>query len=447
MSSNLLKDTSYSTILKVSAPMMFSALSGSLMQIIDRMILAHYSELAMTSANAASAWCSTIQCSMISIIFIAGAFVGNYNGAGKYKFASVPVWQMLWFSLSLFLISFPISNFLGSYCVPKNLQADGIPFFKTLFAWTPLFCMRASISLFFISIGKGYIVTIAVLIALVVNCFTATILVFGYCGITQFMGTSGAAIGTIIGAFADLIFLAICFFSKQIRTKYNTLYCKFRPRRLKRYLKLGFLASIGHIIESCIYSFLVFFLSGVNNEMALIQTISTTLYSFFLFSISGLEKGVMSIASNLLGAKMRSSIDTLFKHTIILQLTIAVVVSILIFSCPSIFIGSFVDINTINPDLLHQIVVALSLMMITFLFDGIIWIEAGILEAGGDVNYMMASIAGNQVLFIAIPMAFLVYNNCFNVSWSWNLYSIASAVSSVILYKRYKSDKWIHINV
>ena len=447
MSFIALKDINYSTILKVSTPTILSALSTNIMQIMDRLILAKYSTTAMTSATASGVWCGTIQCATISMIFIAGAFVGNYNGAGKYKLAGVPVWQMIWFSLFLFLLSIPMSKYLGPYCVPTNLQADGIPYFEILMAWTPIFCLKASISLFFIAIGKGFLITIAVLIAMVINFIADIVLVFGCFGITQFMGTPGAAIGTILAELSEVVFLSICFFKKNIRQQYGTLNCKLRLKRLNKYLKLGFLASIGHIVESVIFSFIVFFLTSISNEMALIQTISSTLYSFFLFFVSGLEKGIMSIASNLLGAKMRCKIDILLKRGIVLHCVITLIISAFIFIYPSIFINSFIDMNSASHELINEIILVMGLMMITFLFDGVVWIEAGILEAGGDVNFMMATIAGCITAFVAIPAGFLIYSNTFSVEWDWILYSLSSVIASIILLKHYRSNKWIHINV
>ena len=446
MTSKLLKDTSYSAILKVSTPMIFSALSENVMQIIGRILLARYSEIALSSANVAWTWCSTIYCSMISIIFIAGAFVGNYNGAGKYKFASVPVWQMIWFSISTLIISIPAAYLLAPYCVPKNLQAEGISYFKIMFAATPLFCVRASLSLFFIAIGKGYIITISVLFAAVINLITDLILIFGHCGITQFMGATGAAIGTIFGTLSGIAFLAFNFYKKKIREKYGTLNCKLRLKRLKKYLKLGFLASIGHIVEAFILSFVVFFLSSISNEMALIQSISSTLYVFFMFFVSGLEKGIMSIASNLLGANMREKINLLLRRALIMQFGIAIIFAAIILAFPMAII-ELLKINSATPELIQQITLVLGLMMITFLVDGIIWIEAGILEAGGDVNYMMGVISISNSIFVAIPAFILVCNGAFSVVWSWILYSIANSVSAFMLYKRYKSNRWVHINV
>ena len=90
------------------------------MLILDQLVLARYSIDAMVGASSAAVWCSALQFAAMSTTMIAGSFVGNYNGAGKYKFAGIPVWQMIWFSLFLFLISIPLSVFAADVCIQKT---------------------------------------------------------------------------------------------------------------------------------------------------------------------------------------------------------------------------------------------------------------------------------------------------------------------------------------
>ena len=202
-----LTDINYSTILKVSAPTILSSISSGIMSMLDVLILAKYSNVAMTGVASASTWCYAFQCSTIALVFITGALVGHYNGAGKYKFAGIPVWQMIWFSLSLFIISIPLSQMIAPYCIPERLHGYGIPYLKIVFGLSPIFCIKTCISLFLVSIGKGFIVSISSFIAIIVNAILDIFLIF-YCD----YGTTGAAVGTIIAGLSETIFLSYFFF-------------------------------------------------------------------------------------------------------------------------------------------------------------------------------------------------------------------------------------------
>lgn len=442
-----LTDTSYSTILKISIPTILSSLSSNIMEVIDQVILARYSLNAMAGAASAATWCTTFRCAAISLVFIAGAFVGNYNGAKKYKFAGMPVWQMIWFSLFLFALSIPISMFCGTYVIPHNLQSEGLPYFHLLMACVPIFTMRSAINAFFIAIGRGFLVTISVFIAIIFNTVIDLLLVHGTCGITAFMGAKGAAIGTIVGGLSELTFALAFFLRKDTRKKYGTLNCKLRPRYLAKYMKLGAFASVGHICESLVYSIIYYYLASVSTEYAVIQTICVTTYMFLLTGVMGIEKGVMSITANLLGAKLRTKIDELLKRGVVLHLAIAMIFSFIVILFPNIIIGNFININTAEPDFVKRIINVLYIVLLCYLVDGVVWVEAGVLEGGGDLNFQMVALATSSWVCIALPVFFMYHAGILTESKSWILGFCAGTLNAIVLFKRYRSDKWIHITV
>ena len=442
MSTTELTDVRYSTILKVSAPTVISSLSASIMSILDVIILAKYSTIAMTGAASASTWCHAFQCSTIALVFITGALVGHYNGACKYKFAGVPVWQMIWFSLSLFAISIPLSQIVAPYCVPKNLYEYGIPYLKIVMGFSPIFCIKVAISSFLVSIGKGFIVSISSFIAIIVNATLDILLIF-YCN----YGTTGAAIGTIMAGFAELIFLSSFFFKRSIRTKYGTLNCKLRFKRLCSYLKLGVFSSLGHVFESIVYSSIYYILASSSTDKALTQTIVSNLWALLICVVAGLEKGVLSITANLLGANIRERISTLFKRSLNIHFLNALLLLGFILIFTDKIINNYIDINTINPELHQHLINVFKIAWLCFLFDGTVWIEAGILEAGGDMNYMMVTIAVCLAIFVAFPIFFVMNTSNLTVETVWILCTISTMASSLLLFRRYKSDKWIKIEV
>ena len=442
MATTKLTDVGYSTILKVSAPTILSSLSASIMSILDIVILAKYSTIAMTGASSAATWCHAFQCSTIALVFITGALVGQYNGAGKYKFAGVPVWQMIWFALSLFIISLPLSYIVAPYCVPKNLHEHGIPYLKIVMGLSPIFCIKVAISAFLVSIGKGFIVSLSSFIAIIVNVTLDILLIF-YCN----QGAVGAAIGTIMAGFSEVIFLSYFFFKKDIRNKYGTLNCKLRFRRLCSYLRLGVFSSIGHVFESVIYSSIYYVLASSSIDKALTQTIVANLWSLLICVVAGLEKGIMSITANLLGANIKERINTLFKRSVNIHFCNALLLLGFILLFPNLILSNYVNLNEISPELYQHLLNVLKLTWLCFLFEGIIWIEAGILEAGGDMNYMMITIAASLGIFVALPIFVFMDTSNLSVEMVWILYTIAAIANTVMLFMRYKSNEWIKITV
>ena len=416
------------------------------MLILDQLVLARYSIDAMVGASSAAVWCSALQFAAMSTTMIAGSFVGNYNGAGKYKFAGIPVWQMIWFSLFLFLISIPLSVFAADVCIPENLKSEGIPYFRVLMLAAPIYGVYYSLTSFFVAIGKGFLITISVFIANIVNVTVDVILVFGYFGIDGFQGSLGAAIGTVAAVLANTAFLSICFFHKPIREKYNTLNFKLRLNKMKEYLKLGLAGGVSHIFEMSSWSIIYYLLACVAKEEAMIQSIAVSVNLFMAFIVSGLEKGVMALTSNLLGAKRRNKIKEVLKKSLLIHIAFTLFIAFIFAVCPEFVVNNFIRFE-VDSEVIQRATDILWLVLMYFMIDGVVWIIAGIVEAGGDINYMMITIASCLWVFVTIPGYFLSKFNLFNVERTWHLLFVAVVSIALVLYHRYKSNKWIHIEV
>lgn len=443
---DLIKDITIWKIFRVSLPLMISALSTHFMLVLDQLVLARYSVDAMVSASSASVWCSTLQLASMSITMIAGSFVGNYNGAGKYKLASVPVWQMIWFSLSLFAISIPLSIYAADVCIPDNLKSEGIPYFRTIMFAAPICGVYYSLSSFFVAIGKGFLVTISVVLANIVNIVFDVILVFGYFGIDHFMGAWGAAIGTVAAVVVNTLFLFICFLSRDIREKYNTTNLKLRLSKMKEYLKLGLAGGFSHMFEMSSWSIIYYLLAKVATEEALIQSIAVSVNLFTAFIVSGLEKGIMALTANLLGAKLRHEIGRVLKKALCIHFLFAAIIAFIFIAHPDLVVNNFIKFD-VDPEVVQRAKTILWLVLIYFSIDGIVWIIAGIIEAGGDINYMMITIASCLWVFVTIPDYLLFKVGELSVERTWCLLAVAVVSTATILYHRYKTDKWIHIQV
>ncbi|MDR0744367.1 MAG: hypothetical protein LBE97_00190 [Holosporales bacterium] len=431
-------------VFKICLPMMISSLSSHIMLVMDQLILSHYSIDAMTGASSASAWCSTLQCAAMSITGIAGAFAGNYNGAGKYELVSGPIWQMIWFSFTLFCISIPISKFGGAYCIPKNLQTDGIPFFQMIMFFTPISGIYYSLSAFFIAIGKGLLVTIAAIVANLVNASVDLILVFGCFGIDRYTGSIGAAIGTVTALFVNVSLLFSFFLRKEMRDKYKTSICKLNIQKLKQYLRLSIVGGLGHIFELGAWSIVYYSLATLGKEIALIQSIAVSVNLLLAFAVSGLEKGVISITANLLGAKQKYKVISVLKTGIKIHVILCSCLSFIFFFFPEFITDRFIKFE-VSPETVELALSVLKLVWVYFLFDGCCWVIAGIIEGGGDLNYSMVTIAIGLCSGVATPVVILNYLGRLNIITTWILLICTVITITTALYRRYRSDKWIHI--
>lgn len=442
-----LAETGVRSILRVSFPMMISAFSSHMMLVLDQLVLAHYSIDAMAGASGASLWGSVLTCSISSITMIAGVFAGHYNGANKQKLSGIPVWQMVWFSIAMFILSYPIATSVGPYCIPQELQLDGLPYFKCIVSFAPLVGIIYALSSYFTSIGKGYLITIAAIASNIINLGADITLVFGFLGFDQFTGSIGAAIGTIISYVANIVILLCFFFKREMIEKYGTLNFKLRLGMLKKCLILAVPGGVGHIFEMSSWCFLYYILaSALGKEMAVIQAMAVSVNLLLNFAASGLEKGIMAITSNCLGAQQLQRIKPILKSGVLAHLVFAAILFPMFYMFPEIIIDRFIRFS-MSPEIIDKAYLILKLVWIFFLFDGICWVIAGIVESGGDLRYMMWTFAISAWLIVTIPSLIMYKFFTIKIETIWILLIVSVILTTVVLFYRYKSEKWIKIRV
>ena len=111
-----------------------------------------------------------------------------------------------------------------------------------------------------------------------------------------------------------------------------------------------------------------------------------------------------------------------------------------------IVINNFIRFD-VAPEIVERATTILWFVLLYYFVDGFVWIIAGILESGGDINYMLITIASCLWGIVTIPDYLLYKLEMLHVERTWMLLFVSVATSATILYHRYKSDKWIHIEV
>ncbi len=428
---------------RISLPLMLTTLSANMMFLLDRLILVRYSIEAMNAVAVAAMSCAIFQFGGVAIASIAEVFVGQYNGAGQHEKTSQPVWQMIWFSLSLFIICWPIALWVGPYVIPEPLHKEGVPFFQLVMFFSPLIAIIASLSAFFIGRGFVRLVTWCTLICNLVNAALNIVLVFGIEGYISSMGTKGSAIATIAAQSIQILLLGSVFLNKYNRKHFKTGNYQFNSTLFWDCLKVGTPSSISHMIEIAAWATLFRIAATVNLDYVTIQTVGNSMLVFFAFVTEGIQKGVIAIASNLIGARKDHLIQTLFKSGCMMHLVFIFLFSIPLIFYPSIIICQFLPgVQDPTLPLYSECVAVLRLVWVYFIFDGIVWILSGILTAGGDTRFIMFMNASAAWLFAILPIYVAVHYFHVHSSTAWGLCTIYGAANLIAFFLRYRSNEW-----
>lgn len=428
---------------RISLPLMLTTLSANMMFLLDRLILVRYSAEAMNAVAVAGMGCAIFQFGGVAIASIAEVFVGQYNGAGQHEKTSEPVWQMIWFSLGLFVIFWPIALWAGPYMIPESLHKEGLPFFKLVMFFSPLISMIAALSAFFIGRGFVKLVTWCTLVCNLINAALNVILIFGIEGWISSMGAKGSAIATITAQGIQVLILGGVFLNKYHRKNFKTGNYQFNSPLFWDCLKVGTPSAISHVIEVAAWTALFRIAASVDLNYITIQTIGNTVLVFFAFVTEGIQKGVIAIASNLIGARKDHLISTLFKSGCMMHFIFIFVFSIPLIFFPNLLICQFLPgIQDPTLPLYVECVIVLKLVWVYFLFDGIVWILSGILTAGGDTRFIMYMNASAAWVFAILPIYIAVHYFHVHSSTAWGLCTIYGAANLVSFFLRYRSNRW-----
>jgi len=428
---------------RISLPLMLTALSANLMFLLDRLILVRYSTQAMNAAAVAGMSCAVFQFGGIAIASIAEVFVGQYNGAKDYEKAAQPVWQMIWFSLSLFVVFVPIALWLGPYLLPVNLQKEGLSYFKLIMLFGPLMAVVAALSSFFIGRGFVKLVTWCTLICNLINAGLNIVLVFGIDGWIQGMGTTGAAISTVFAQMFQILILGSVFLNKYHREKFKTYNFHFNSQLFLDCLKIGTPSAISHMIEIAAWAMLFRITASINSDYITIQTIGNSVLVFFQFVTAGTEKGVIAIASNLIGAKKDNLISELFISGCKLHICFIVAFSIPLIFYPDLVICQFLPgVQDPTTPVYLDCIAVLKWVWIYFLFDGIVWVLGGILTSGGDTRFIMFMNASAAWVFAILPIYIAIHYFHVHSSTAWGICTMYAAANLIAFSLRYRSNRW-----
>jgi len=426
----------------VSWPLMLGLLSASLMYFSDRLILAHFSFLAMNAAaNAGMATWGALIFPLV-IVEVTEVFVGRFNGEGKLAEVGRPVWQMIW--LSIFTI--PVYSIGSRIIAPILFAGTGntqfeSDYFITMCDFAPCFLTIIALSGFFIGTGRMKVVTYTMIIGNVLNILLDIPFIFGF-GLIPSMGCKGAALATGISQVVQVVILFVLFLKEQNRKTYGTHKISFDKKLVTDCLKIAVPSGVGRFIE--VLAHLTFFriMIMAGPEAMTAATLVQSLYLLIGFIIDGLSKGATAVFSNLFGANQQQLVRKVFRSSLLLHTILFVIfaATMLIFTeeVASCFFSDQERALLLRPDFLATIKKATFWMTIFFLFDGFCWIFFGLFTAAGDTKFIMyVNSTFNWVAYV-LPVYIVVgiYNGSANHAWM--ILAFYNMAAFGIYYFRYR---------
>lgn len=439
---------------RVTFPLMISALSMFAMFFVDRLFLANYSTGALNAAAAAGTLCWAFILLWSTLGVMAEIFVAQYNGAKKYEKIGEPVWQMIW--LSVFSVAFfvPMAIWGSAKIYSGAAFANHALMMRWVMYIAPLFVLQSALSAFFIGQGKTSIVRWLAILGNVVNMILDPLFIFGYKGWFPSLGIKGACIATGIGAFIQCAVFAYYFLKKDNRENFGVKNWRFSWIPFYSCMKVGLPPALSTALEVLGWSVFYWMMTRVSDLHILSTSIVQSIVILFIFFGYGLEKGISTVAGNLIGGGKLDRMRTLLKSGAKFIAVFGAVLALFLIAIPDAILSLFMN----NPQFLeggHAGATALDpetvrssarfgmvIAVVYLVLEDARWLVAGILTAAGDTLFLMIANTLSVWLFMILPTYFFVVVPKGSVELSFMIWAAYGLLAFGLVAFRYWQGRW-----
>lgn len=297
----------YREVWRVSAPIIVSMASFTLMQFCDRVFLAHDSSVALRAALPAGMLAMTLTAFFHALSGYAGTFVAQYHGAGRPRECGRATSQGLW----LGLLTWP----LGLALIPLGfwiLAAAGHPadvleaentYMAILMAGSGFWAMHHAVAGFFSGRGDTHTPMWAGVVANLANIGLDCALIFGRWGLPEW-GIAGAAIATVASSVLGTGILLGLYFRHRFRKTYAT-WPIGRPDwlRLRPLLRFGVPAALNSVQDIGAFAFFVVLLGRLPEADMAASNIAFSINNVAFMPLMGMGMAATILVGQYQGAR------------------------------------------------------------------------------------------------------------------------------------------------
>lgn len=417
-------------LISMSLPTIFSMLISSLYNVVDSIFVARISEKALTAVTLAM----PLQLLIISVAVGTGVGVNSFisRKLGEKNFDEVNKAAVNGFMLgalnyvvfALFGIFFT-KMFFQMFTTDSVVLQYAIDYTKIVLIFSFGIFLSISCEKTIQGTGNMKYPMLFQLIGAVINIILDPILIFGLLGFPA-MGVAGAAIATVIGQIASMIFAIWVISTKNFGFHFSLK--GFKPDLLiiKKIYEVG----LPSIVMQSITSFLAIALNGIlmqfSETAVSVMGIYNKLQSFIFMPVFGLNQGLMPLLGYNYGAKNKQRIKDTYKIGVLIATGI-MLFGMIVFN---LFAKELLLMFDASPHMLEVGIPALRIISLCFVFAGIGIINSTVFQAIGDGKLsLLISILRQAVIILPVSYFGAKF---FGVSAVWFAFPISEIVAVTV---------------
>ena len=226
----------------IAWPTILTMVSFTVMQFVDKLMVSKVGPLEVAAQGNAGTWSFAMIATVMGVVTVVNTYVSQNLGAGKPEVGPKYPWAAMWISLSLWVVLLVPWAILLPWTFEFIHQNDQLANATQLISLESSYATITILGSIFLLIGRGFtqyffgmhmpkVITISTLIANIVNIVANYIFIFGEDGLQGFlpgipgtpaMGLTGAAYGTVVGMFVEMLIPLAVFLSPKFNNAYQT---------------------------------------------------------------------------------------------------------------------------------------------------------------------------------------------------------------------------------
>ncbi len=310
-------------------PIIIGLLAGSVVGLFERIWLAQHSIDSWKGGMQAVCALQFFQMSCVVFANMTQIFVGQHLGLNEPEKVGNRVWQMIWVSLLLMLLIFPLSLMIDPLMFKGTEQreiANG--YFKILISGNILFPLGAVLSSFFLAQDKRWIIVWSVLGASGINILLNSILISGFPPICPPLGAIGAAWSSLVSKFVFCLILFSGFLSRLNQAQYHTWKWQVTLSSLWECFRICTPRATGRAFNLLVWTAITSVMTTKGGHYLSVFSIGATLALFSTFLSESLIQSLSIVISRYLASKEYSKLWKRWRLGVFFALFVAAVLAI-----------------------------------------------------------------------------------------------------------------------
>ena len=436
-------------VLRVSAPLVVSSLSWTIMTFADRVMLNWVSGTAMSAAFTSSAAWFAMLSLPLGICSYANTFVAQYDGAGQPQKIGRVYWQAVWVALGfapLVLLAIPLAPwFFGLTGHSAESRHFEVQFFQILCLGAPALILAQSGSAFYSGRGRTWVVMLVDASAALLNLALDYCWIFGKFGFPAW-GVAGAASATAVSLWVKAIVYLLLPMQHAHREQFGTLRgMGFDTELVRRILYFGGPSGLQMLLDVTGFTAFIMFVGRIGAVEVEATSMAFSVSTLAFMPIYGLHLG----ASVLVGEHLGENRDELAARATFTTLQIAwlymLAISTLYVLTPGMFLSSFfvqgAGAATSHAEVEHVAVVLLRFVAAYNLLDATQMVFVGALKGAGDTRFLLrVSLVLTGLLagfsWLSVDVWKLGVTGC------WTLIVLWCFLAATVYVARFWQGKW-----